>query len=227
MCFEPRTGANLPNTEVFINACVAWALALWLPAPLSQMSWRRCASIALLFALASLYKQVAIVIPLCVGVAEMLTTARAGRPSHGMKLATLFAIVAVVWIARCSATSRSRGAVGSRGRRFSSAPRAYSGGMIANLAASLLPQKMFSQYLLFALPALALTILAPFRVPWRERLMLIGLLLGTHLAVALPGQFHWHYYQLWFVPLSIGAGWEVAAVLNMLGPRRRRLPMQL
>ena len=221
MCFEPRTGANLPNAEVFINACLAWALALWLPAPLSEMSWRRCVTVALLFALASLYKQVAVVIPACVGIAEMLS-ARAGRPSHVMRLGAIFAIVAVVWCAVLgyfAATGRGWLAW----QTFFVAPRAYSGGMIANLAASFMPQKMVSPYLLFALPAFALSVVALFTLPRRQRMMLIGLFLGAHLAVALPGQFHWHYYQLWFVPLSLGAGWGAAAIFNMLGPRRRPL----
>lgn len=32
MCFDPLTGADRPNTEVFINAAVAWAFALWIEA---------------------------------------------------------------------------------------------------------------------------------------------------------------------------------------------------
>src|SRR4030095_2664492 len=88
-----------------------------------------------------------------------------------------------------------------------------------NLAASLSPQRMISTHLVFALPAIALTIVGLIAVPPRPRLTLGATLLGAPLAVALPGQFHWHYYQLWFVPLSIGAGWGAAAILQFL-PRK-------
>jgi hypothetical protein len=53
--------------------------------------------------------------------------------------------------------------------------------------------------------------------------MLAALAVGTHLAVALPGQFFPHYHQYWFVPLSIGAGWGAAALWKLDRPRVRRL----
>ena len=43
--------------------------------------------------------------------------------------------------------------------------------------------------------------------------------IGTHLAVALPGQFFPHYHQYWFVPLSIGAGWGARGLWRLERPR--------
>jgi 4-amino-4-deoxy-L-arabinose transferase-like glycosyltransferase len=226
MCFEPWTGGNLPNTEVFINACSAWAFAIWLRSRGTELSWRRAAAIGLLFAVASLYKQVAIVIPTCIGVAFLGTAVRATLARHAAKLFAAAAIVVLIWsavLAYFAATGRGWLAW----QTFFVAPRAYSGSMIGNLAASILPQNMVSKYLIFALPAMALTIIGAFggerAAPRRAWALFAGLVVGTHLAVALPGQFHGHYYQLWFVPLAIGAGWGAAALPKRVGARRTGL----
>jgi hypothetical protein len=225
MCFEPGTGANLPNTEVFINACVAWAMALWFGADDERFSWRRVVAIGLLFGVASLFKQVAIVILACIPMVDVFFTwlgrparenvsgcaanSRAGCPSHVMCAIVGLSVVGLVWVgvmAYFAATGRAWLAW----QTFFVAPRAYSGGMVNNLVASLTPGRMFSTHLLFAFPAMALTVVA--LITHARRRLLVGLLVGTHLAVALPGQFFPHYYQLWFVPLAIGAGWGAAAL---------------
>ena len=53
--------ANQPNTEVFQNLCLVWAFALLLRMPGGRVALGRAATIAALFALASLYKHVALV----------------------------------------------------------------------------------------------------------------------------------------------------------------------
>ena len=215
MCYAPWTGGTLPNTEVFINAAVAGAVALWLRGPLAELSWERCIAIALLFALASLYKQVAILIFVCISIADLLSDPRARRPSHVKKLTAMLAIIVMVWCAVFAYfTLTGRGWLAWQ--TLVVTPRAYSGGFLHNMAVSVLPQRIFPSLLAFALPALALTIIGLLAAAQRPRLMLIGLIIGTHLAVAAPGQFFPHYYQLWFVPLSIGAGWGAAALIGRL-----------
>ena len=54
------------------------------------------------------------------------------------------------------------------------------------------------------------------RRPW---LLLLGLGIGTQVAVALPGKWYAHYYQLWLPLLAVGAGWTAAATVA-LGARR-------
>lgn len=215
MCYEPGTGGNLPNTEVFINAAVAWAFALWVCSA-ARMTWRRAAAIGMLFALASLYKQVA--------VAPLLCMLWCGHCRWWRRAAMLVGAVVAAWavvLLYFAATGRGWLAW----QTFFVAPRGYSGGMAAALWSSLSPQKMVSKHLLFATPAIALTAFAAIfggrEVPARVWRLFLGLCVGTHLAVALPGQFHGHYYQLWFVPLAIGAGWGAAALVALLRARRR------
>jgi hypothetical protein len=51
--------------------------------------------------------------------------------------------------------------------------------------------------------------------------LLLAFAIGTHIAVALPGQWHLHYYQLWLPLLAVGAGW---AAVSSFAPRLRRIP---
>ena len=56
---------------------------------------------------------------------------------------------------------------------------------------------------------------------------LARLAIGTHLAVALPGQCRPHYYQLWLPPLTVGAGWALGSATSKrldptVDPVRRR-----
>jgi hypothetical protein len=214
MCFDPGTGANLPNTEVFINACVAWALALWLGA--HAISWRRAIAIGALFAVASLFKQVAIVIAISICIASLKDV---------RKLVAMASVIALVWGATFGYF-----AVTGRGwiawQTLVVAPRAYSGGMLHNLAQSVLPSRMFPGYVVFAAPAAALTIVA--LVADARRRVLIALGIGAQLAIVLPGQFFPHYYQLWFVPLSLGAAWGAAALPKLIAkPRLARVVIAL
>ena len=50
-------------------------------------------------------------------------------------------------------------------------------------------------------------------------LLLLAFGIATYITVQLPGWFFPHYYQLWFPPLVIGAGWAVELLRRVL-PRR-------
>jgi hypothetical protein len=60
----------------------------------------------------------------------------------------------------------------------------------------------------------------PLRRDVRTIALLLALIVGTQIAIALPRQFFAHYYQLWLVPLCIGAGLGVSMLSDL---RARRL----
>jgi 4-amino-4-deoxy-L-arabinose transferase-like glycosyltransferase len=223
MCYEPWTGANLPNTEAFLNACVAWSFALWVWGDRAT-SWRRWVAIGLLFATASLYKQVAVA-PAAVLAAGELAFARDRRRAVA-NIAVAAVAGALAWsavLAYFAATGRGWLIV----QTLFVASSAYSGNIAQNVAASLRPAQLFPPVLAFAIPVAVLALVgviawrrsAP-RDAWRRW---AALAIGTHLAIALPGHFATHYEQLWFVPLAIGAGRGAAAIPRLLPPRRQVL----
>jgi hypothetical protein len=94
--------------------------------------------------------------------------------------------------------------------------RHYAGNMAANLLRGLHFDALFPDYLkpltpLVILGAFGLA-LSLFRKGWRPWALLLGLLIGTWIAVALPGRFYRHYYQFWLPPLVVAAGWALQAL---------------
>jgi hypothetical protein len=90
-------------------------------------------------------------------------------------------------------------------------PRFYSGSAVANIVASLNPQKWWRSSLLSLWPAVVLCIVAcltHWRDPSHRRLaiLLIAMLVGSWTAIAAPGKWLDHYFQLLMPPLCIGAG---------------------
>jgi len=227
LCYEPNIGGNLPNTEVFINAAVAWAFALWLRASADRKRWLL---IGALFALGSLYKHVALAPAACLGAFDLLRPPPSTtRRTVLVRLTTIAVVIAAFWGAvflYFAATGR----VWIIWETLVIYPRAYAGSLAANLATSLAPSHLFNPILRFAMPTLIIALFGAIldrrhATPWRY---LLALAIGTQLAVALPGGFADHYYQLWFVPLAIAAGWGAAAIVREIkSPRLARLALSL
>ncbi len=233
VCGDVWLQANQPNAEVFINACMVWAFALLVRASRQAHIWRVLA-IGALFALGSLYK------PVAAATAALLALAHIVAPWPGRSRRRAFVdtllmggIGAAAWLGT-SAYFAARGHFTDfyqavfvynsyYSSRYWSDHAVSSQSMSANLVNSfLLPDALDAKFLSLAITLAALTIAGAVhggisgpRRPW---LLLIAFAIGTHIAVALPGQWHVHYYQLWLPLLAIGAGW--AAVISFAaGPR--------
>jgi hypothetical protein len=218
VCGDLWLQANQPNTEAFINACLVWAFALLVRAG-SRPATARLLAVGALFALGSLYK------PIVVAPAAMLALAHLAAPPTGesrrralVDVCLLAAVGAVAWLG----TFAYFAAVG----RFSDFYQAvfvynrfYSGSVLRNLVAAAAPDALVPGILAIAAPLALLTLAGGIRAaivgPGRPWLYLAALVVGTELAIALPGQFYPHYYQLWLPPLSVGAGWALAAFARM------------
>ena len=214
---------NQPNTEVFLNACLAGAFAMILSAKSFELGKWRTVLAGLLFLLASLYKQVAIMPAAAVACAYVISAPAVSRKRALIDVSRIAAIGALGWAAVFSYF-----AVQGRDDAFIDATfiynQFYAGSISHNLGSWLRVPPVPSHGLTligvlaaFTLAGLAFGLFSGPRRPWT---LLLGLLLGTHVAVLLPGQFFAHYYQLWLPPLIIGAAWTVTLL-------RRSLPDSL
>jgi hypothetical protein len=201
--------ANRPNTEAFMNACAAWSFALLLRNP----NLGAQVVIGVLVGLGSLYKQVAVAVMAAVIIAHAIMN-RARRGWMGaITIALSFAMTwFAVWV-YFAATGRAE----IFWKTIFEYPRFYAstGG---EREWTVLPG-----ILVAILPAAFMLILG-LLVGWKQQdarrlwILLLFLIVGTQIAIALPRQFFAHYFQLWLVPASIGAGWGLS-VLQAL-PRR-------
>ena len=221
-----------PNTEAFINACSAVAFVLLL-----RLGPRRGAGgalvVGLLFAIACLFKTVAIAIAAAVGLAYLVLP-RAGEPTAQrarnllyMTLAGAATLAAVV--AYFVATAR--------GHEFREAMidagSAYAGDLWANVRQALTFQPIVGRRspLLGAAVATAPWLALAGIAGWWDRprarswLLLGAWGFGALVAVGLPGHFYRHYFQFLVPPVCLAIGWLAATPLTLRTPALRRLPL--
>jgi hypothetical protein len=220
ICSNLLLQANQPNSEVFINAWVIWAFVLLVRSN-DQGPWLwRYLAIGAFLALASLYKMVIIGIALTLGLAHLAFPA--GDPLNRKlalkQIGVIAATGAVVWVLVCAYF-----AVVGHFRDFYEIVfnfnRYYAGSMLDNLLVGLI---YFPGFLIYAVPfiyaiCIGSLLIAPnkLRRPWG---LLLGLLIGTQLAVALPGKFYPHYFLYWLPPLAVTLAWMIEE-LEGLAPK--------
>jgi hypothetical protein len=101
--------------------------------------------------------------------------------------------------------------------------RQYAGSSVVNLLLGLTPTWLLPRFMYSFLPLIALAIvgaLAGRQVRSGRGILLGAYALGTVGAVALPGRFFEHYYQLWLPVLAIAGAWGLAT----LAPATAELP---
>jgi 4-amino-4-deoxy-L-arabinose transferase-like glycosyltransferase len=217
--------ANQPNAEVFINACLAWAFALLVRA-IGQLPIQRVLLVGGLFALASLYKPVAVVPAVFLAVAHVVVPPAGSARSRAVAAVFVIGGVgAVAWVATLGYF-----AVVGHFADFYQAVFAYNQfysvhnprgteSILTNLGEGFRLDVLFPSVLLNALPLALFSLVGGVRGamagPGRPWLLLLAYGIGAQLAVALPGRYYPHYYQLWLPPLTIGAGWALGSFVRI------------
>jgi hypothetical protein len=203
--------ANQPNTEMLLNAGGAAAFALLATAGADNGRWRSLGAGACL-ALAVLVKPFVGLTVAALALAHVLAppTGRGRWRAFG-DAAAMVAVVA----AACVAVA---GYFWARGRfaPFWSAVVLYNehfaGRPLTNLAEGLKPARLFAAPTRHLLPLAVAALaggLAFARRPSREAILLGAWIVTVPLAVAAPGMFWPHYYQLWLPPLCLAAAWGI------------------
>ena len=215
--------ANQPNTEVFLNAFLTAAFAIFVRTPKPGLGLYRALGAGLLFTLASFYKHVAIVPAFFLACTHIACAPAADRKQALLDVARIAVVGALGWAAVFGYF-----AIQNRTDAFIDATftynQFYAGSISRNLGFWLeIPPLSGPTILLGAAlggVTLAGIVHGILRGPRRPWILLVGVLIGVHLAVLLPGQFFPHYYQLWLPPLLIGPAWTLAML-------KRILPMRL
>jgi hypothetical protein len=201
-----------PHTEGFMNACLIWAFVLFVPPWTEANRFRHLAAAGALFALATLCKPVVITVPLVLGVVHV-ALAPDGRYRRALTdVAILAGIGVIAWsglIAYMVATARWEIFYDSMvGFNVS-----YSGDPLANFVQSFSPNGLARTVHKFPI-TIPLFVLAGAGMLtgliWGRRrnwILLLAYAVAAHIAVALPGKFHTHYFQLLLPPLIVACGW--------------------
>ena len=222
---DARSWANQPNTEVFLNACLIWALAAMLAMRGDARDGARVVSAGCLFALASLYKPVAVAVaaPLALVHVAWPPGERPDRRRALLQAVALAVPGALAWIGTLAWFGLS-GRLGDFTAAVFAFNRFYAGDTVANLGHGLEPGELLGGALIGAVPlavaAVGLLAAARARRFGRTALLALAYAIGTFAAVALPGQFWPHYFQLWLPLVAVAGGLGIAALQEAAVPRR-------
>ena len=224
LCSAPTLQANQPNTEVFINVCVVWALALLLRAGESSGGVARALAAGALFAFGSLIKQLVVIDAALLSLAYVAFCdgLPGGRRRAIRDVAIMVAVGALSWLSVLAYF-----AAAGRFELFWITTfinsRAYAGNPLFNLFRYVREARFFPRFLWFTGPVMGLVLLGAVirrRPPsWRQWALYLAALVAIQIKIALNGTgFLPHYYQYWLPMLAIGAGWAAGA--NLPDPRR-------
>jgi hypothetical protein len=220
-----RLEANEPNTEAFINAFLVWALVLMIGLPRDRIGWRSALAIGALFAMATTFKQVAIVPAVLLCLAHLVVRREAFRCAFA-QCAIAGLVVGLTWLA-IAGWFAAQGRFAPFWETLVIYPAEYgriTGRTIGtNLLAGLTPERFFDPAMgayAWAVLAVAAATLAGLFAGRREWAYLAALVVGTYVAIAAPGWFFPHYDQLWLPVIAIG----FAMALPELATRRLPWP---
>jgi hypothetical protein len=224
LCGAPTLQANQPNTEVFINACVVWALALMLRAGDSPGGVLRALAVGALLAFGSIIKQLVVIDAALLSLAYVAFCdgLPGGRRRAIRDVAIMAAVGAVCWFSVLAYFA----AVGRFDFFWVTTfinSRAYAGNPLFNLFRYVREGKFFPRFLWFSAPVMALVLLGAIRdrraLAHRQWALYLTALVALQIKIALNGPgFLPHYYQYWLPMLAIGAGWAAGA--RSSDPRR-------
>lgn len=211
-----------PNTESFMNACIVWAFVLLLGSRGGAPRVRRAVAIGLLFAWASLYKQVVIAIAMALLLAHVaVPRAGAGRRSAVVEAGIVAAVGVACWTvfaAFMAATGRTGILIDTLFTHGSTYLEGLSAKVREALTASGAGRWALGAVLLtLAVLGAAGIALGLARGNRRSWLLLAAYGAGAAVAVVLPGQFYRHYFQLLLPPALVAAGWVTASSGRLLG----------
>jgi len=203
--------AHDPNTEVFINACVVWAFAILAKNRQANLATRHLIALGLLFTLGSFFK------PVVVAFAVFLMTAHIVFPPGGaanrknavidcLKVGAIGAIGWILMFGYFAATARFEIFY----KTIVSYNSYYSGNFLTNIIA---PLRGRSELVLDFMNPLAafvfVGLILAFFYNRRQAALLAAFIAASWVAIALPGKFYTHYFQLWLPVLIVGSSWAI------------------
>ena len=219
ICSDLWLWANQPNIEVGINACIVWAFVLMLGADSKKLQLTRWISVGLLFACATLYKPVAITFAILLAVTYVIINLsdKQKRKMVILHFCIIGAAAAVVWfsvLGYFAATGRLQvfyDTMVTYGQYYT---KSRGGSLGQNIIEGLTIKRIFSPAVKSTTILCFIAVIGIITGLWkgcRGKWTLVAIMLiAGHIAVALPGRFYNHYYQLWLVGLTIAAGSAMA-----------------
>lgn len=215
--------ANQPNVEVFINACLVWALVLLLPARNAVFSGPHLSTTAIigagvLFLIASLFKQIAAFPALLAALALALEGLRAGAFLRGLRMAALIAAIGAGGWALVALAFKVNGTLDAFLYGVFGYNSEYAGSIFNNFKGALLYKVWHPYYYIIFFGLFFMHFVAA--INQSRHAMVTAFYIGIAVMIVAPGKFYQHYFQLMVPLVSISGG---ALLAFLLADRRPAL----
>lgn len=205
--------ANQPNSEAFINVWMMLGLGLLFQKKWSRKDWLTGLLAGICFAMASLYKHSTVIIPMMASLGYIIFPI--GGRNHRESLVNVI-IIGLTGVLFWSGVILYFGATG-RLHNFISwvflHNQYYAGSIHENVFAF---SKYYAPQMICIVPVFILSLIGVgigiYSKKYREVGFVIFVAIGTALAVAMPGKFFPHYYQLWFPILILSSAFAISCL---------------
>jgi hypothetical protein len=210
--------ANQPNVEVFINLCWVWGIVLLLRSSPEKVEWPRFFLIGLLFFMSTLYKTVAFVVPVFIIATYLIASVAKEDAQQPFRYClrcrlinsfTAGSVAGAAWIVVFLVFWLMGSEVEFQEAVFDY-NRSYAGNIVVNLFRSLDPRihpYAGIPYIPLLIISISFAIYSSLIKKRSHGFLFLAYFIGAWIALALPGKFFPHYYQLILPPVAIGVGW--------------------
>ncbi|QPJ65349.1 MAG: hypothetical protein G3M78_08075 [Candidatus Nitrohelix vancouverensis] len=219
---DPFVQANQPNTEVFINSCLIWILALILRDDGKGSGQGRAVAIGILLALGSLYKYHVVFMALALGFVHVALPP-GGIENRGRalrQLATSAGVSISAWVG-LFAYFYALGRFEEFWNDLFVYMAHYGGDLSYNLIQGASPKNFLPDFMYGEIPLIAVCVIGA-GLYWNKKVdrtaaCLIAYAGAVALMVAIPGKFFPHYYQFWLPLLTFGGAKAITAIADLKG----------
>ncbi len=216
---DPLMQANQPNTEVFINSCLIWILALILRDDGLGSGQSRALGIGVLLALGSLYKYHVVFIALAFGTAHIVFPPGGRENRRRALLQTATAGVSLAAWAALFLYFYFQGRFEDFWNDIFIFMLHYGGDLSGNLIRGASPSNLLPSFMYGVIPLVTVCVLGA-GLHARKNFGRVEASFAAYagsvvLMVAIPGKFFPHYYQFWLPLLALGGAKAIASIAVM------------
>ena len=216
VCSSLPLEANQPNTESFINLWMLFGLGFLLKDRSINRDWKVAVGAGICFAIASLYKHSIVIIPIMVSLAIVIWPTGGRSRLRSLNYALIIGIIGLAFWVGTFLYFKLTGRAENFSNWIFTHNRYYSGSITDNI---LNLSNYASVSLIIISPLFALSfvglLIGFYNREYNKAGFLLFLAFGSAIAVALPGKYFPHYFQLWFPFLIVASGFAIDEISRL------------
>ncbi len=217
---DPMIQANQPNAELFMNACLAGTFSFLMRDSGKGSGVQTAIGAGILIAMSSFYKPITVVAAVFFSLGLFVSVSGKEQKGRALKQVGIMAFIGFFSWGGVWGYFKLIGIFDDYWKFFFDYSQYYSGNFFINLFAGfsaefLIPEKMYALIPLIMLSLVGI-IFSNQEKPGRTGILISVYSFSAVFMILLPGQFFFHYYQLWLPVLSIAGGYALFSIKSQI-----------